>query len=408
MIPFSDTPTSIIQRHLSQAFHSLSEANTGGELRVVATRLRRYFVRSEPRERAMAYIQGLLSDVPRKSGWQLAEQAGEGRPDGMQRLLSSSVWSADDLRDELQAYVIEALGERDGVLVVDESGFLKQGVHSAGVKRQYSGTAGRVANCQIGVFVTYASRSSHALLDRALYLPREWTDDRTRCRQAGIPDDVRFATKPELARVMIERAIAHRVPFGWVTGDTIYGGDRNLRLWLEEHHVPFVVAVAKDESLWCAHRQRRADELAKTIPEDGWQRLSCGDGAKGPRLYDWALVPLPRYMQPANVLHALLVRRSLHDGELAYYVVYAPADTTLPILVNVAGQRWKVEECFELAKDEVGLDQYEVRHWTGWYRHITLAMWALAFLTVTRAQALQLQAQKKAAAPLGHAAAVGL
>lgn len=380
----------------------------GGELRVVATRLRGYFMRSEPRQRAIAYIQGLLSDVPRKNGWQLAEQAGEDRPDGMQRLLSGSVWSADALRDELQTYAMEALGEHDGVLVVDESGFLKQGMHSAGVKRQYSGTAGRVANCQIGVFLTYASRGGHVLLDRALYLPREWTDDRVRCRQAGIPDEVGFATKPELARVMIERAMAHGVPFAWVTGDTIYGGDRNLRLWLEEHRVPFVLAVAKDEPLWCAHRQRRADELATTISEDGWQRLSCGDGAKGPRLYDWALVPLPRFMQPANILHALLVRRSPTDGELAYYVVFAPADTTLQILVNVAGQRWKVEECFELAKDEVGLDQYEVRHWTGWYRHITLAMWALAFLTVTRAQAVQRQVQKKAAAPLGHAAAVGL
>jgi SRSO17 transposase len=380
----------------------------GGELRVVATRLSRHFARSEPRQRVMAYIRGLLSDVPRKNGWQLAEQAGEGRPDGMQRLLSTSVWSAEALRDELQVYLVEALGEANGVLVVDESGFLKQGVHSAGVKRQYSGTAGRVANCQIGVFVAYGTQSGHALLDRVLYVPREWTDNRERCREAGIPDDVGFATKPALARVMIERAVAHHVPFAWVTGDTIYGGDRNLRLWLEEQCLPFVLAVPKDEPLWCEFRQVRADELARTISENGWQRLSCGDGAKGPRLYDWALVPLPRVMQPAKILHALLVRRSLSDGELAYCVVFAPADTSLQTLVNVAGQRWKVEECFELAKDEVGLDQYEVRHWTGWYRHITLAMWALAFLTVTRAQAVHLQAQKKAAALVGHAAAVGV
>lgn len=380
----------------------------GGELRVVATRLSRHFVRSEPRQRAVAYIQGLLSDVPRKNGWQVAEQAGEKRPDGMQRLLSSAVWSAEALRDELQAYLVEGLGEADGVLVVDESGFLKQGGHSAGVKRQYSGTAGRVANCQIGVFLAYASRGGQALLDRALYLPREWTDDRKRCREAGIPDEVRFATKPEQARVMIERAMAGGVPFGWVTGDTIYGGDRNLRLWLEAQHLSFVLAVPKDEPLWREFRQHRADELAKAIPEDGWQRLSCGDGAKGPRLYDWALVLLPRVMQPTARLHALLVRRSLSDGTLAYYVVFAPVDTTLQALVNVAGQRWKVEECFELAKDEVGLDQYEVRHWTGWYRHITLAMWALAFLTVTRAQAVQLQAQKKAPALVGNAAVVSL
>ena len=380
----------------------------GGELRVVATRLSRYFARSEPRQRAMAYIQGLLSDVPRKNGWQLAEQAEEGRPDGMQRLLSTSVWSADEVRDELQAYVVESLGEQDGVLVADESGFLKQGVHSAGVKRQYSGTAGRVANCQIGVFLAYGSSSGHALLDRALYLPRDWLENRERSRAAGIPEDVHFATKPELARTMIERAVAHGVPFGWVTGDTIYGGDRNLRLWLEAQHLPFVLAVPKDEPLWCAHTQIRADELANALAEDEWQCLSCGDGAKGPRLYDWARVPLPRYLQPANILHAWLVRRSLTDGELAYYVVFAPADTSLQTLVHVAGQRWKVEECFELAKNEVGLDQYEVGQWTGWYRHMTLAMWALAFLTVTRAQALQLQAQKKAPALVGPTTAVGV
>jgi SRSO17 transposase len=380
----------------------------GGELRVVATRLGQYFARSEPRQRVMAYIQGLLSDIPRKNGWQLAEQAGETRPDGMQRLLSTSVWDADELRNELQAYLVEALGEGDGVLVIDETGFLKQGKHSAGVKRQYSGTAGRVANCQVGVFLAYAGRDGQGLLDRELYLPREWTDDRQRCRAAGIPDDVRFATKPELAQQMIERAVRHGVPFGWVTGDTIYGGDRKLRLWLEDQQLPFVLAIAKDEPLWCGFRQVRADELVKTLPEQAWQRLSCGDGAKGPRLYDWGLVPLPRLMQSAEICHALLVRRSLSDGELAYYIVFAPADTSLQTLVQVAGQRWKVEECFELAKDQVGLDQYEVRHWAGWYRHITLAMWALAFLAVTRAQTIQLEAQKKAAAPLGDAATVGL
>jgi SRSO17 transposase len=201
----------------------------GGDLQVVATRLGQYFGRSEPRRRVMAYIQGLLSDVRRKNSWQLAEQAGEGRPDGMQRLLSSSVWSADALRDELQTDMVEALGEGDGVLVIDETGFLKQGRHSAGVKRQYRGTAGRVANCQIGVFLAYAGRNGQTLLDRALYLPRAWTDDRQRCRPAGVPDEVRFATKPEPAQEMIERAVAHGVPFGWVTGDTIDGGDRKLR-----------------------------------------------------------------------------------------------------------------------------------------------------------------------------------
>jgi SRSO17 transposase len=366
----------------------------GGELQVAATRLGQYLGGSEPRRRVKAYIQGLLSDVRRKNGWQLAEQAGESRPDGMQRLLRTSVWSADALRDELQEYIVEALGEANGVLVIDETGFLKQGKHAAGVKRQYSGTAGRVANCPIGVFLAYAGRNGQALLDGELYLPREWTEDRQRGQAAGIPAALQFATKPEQAQAMIERAVGHGVLFGWVTGDTIYGGDRKLRLWLEEQQLPFVLAIPKDEPLWSGFRQVRADELVKTLPEQAWQGLSCGDGAKGPRLDDWGLVPLPRRMQAADIRHTLLVHRSLSDGELAYYVVFAPADTSLPTLVLVAGQRWKVEECFELAKDQVGLDQYEVRQWTGWYRHITLAMWALAFLAVTRAQTVQLEAQK--------------
>jgi SRSO17 transposase len=367
----------------------------GGELRVLQARLGPYFGRQEARERAIRYLKGLLSDVPRKNGWQLAEQAGEATPDGMQRLLSTAVWDAEAVRDELGAYVVENLGDAEASLVVDETGFPKQGKHSAGVKRQYSGTLGKVANCQIGVFLTYASSRGHALLDRELYLPQDWTDDRARCQEAGIPETVPFATKPELARRMIERAMQHGVPFAWISGDTVYGGDPAFRQWLEDQQVSFVLAVAKDDRLWDGARQVRADELAAALPPTAWQRLSCGQGAKGPRLYDWALRVLPRGDQPATRFHALLVRRSLSDGELTYYAVYAPAATPLQTLVNVAGQRWTVEECFELGKDEVGLDQYEVRHWIGWYRHTTLAMWALAYLTVTRCQAAQLTLQKK-------------
>ena len=359
----------------------------GGELRVIHNRLRPYFVRSEARDRAIGYIQGLLSEVKRKNGWQLAEQAGENSPDGMQRLLNSAVWNADAVRDELDEYIVDNLADAEGVLVMDETGFLKQGQHSAGVKRQYSGTAGRIANCQIGVFLAYASQSGHVLLDRELYLPKEWIDDPVRREDAKIPAEMRFATKPVLAKHMIQRAVSHHVPFKWITGDSIYGGDRSLRVWLEEQRYYFVLAVSKADAVWSDFRQQRVDERAAALPPQAWQRLSCGDGAKGPREYEWALLVLHRFMQDADILHALLVRRSLTDGELTYFVVFAPADTSLQTLVNVAGQRWKVEECFELAKDEVGLDQYEVRHWTAWYRHITLAMWALAYLTVTRSQA---------------------
>ena len=369
----------------------------GGELRVIQARIGKYFERQEARDRVIRYVKGLLSDVPRKNGWQLAEQAGEATPDGMQRLLSTAVWDVEAVRDELSSYIVENLGDTDASLVVDETGFPKQGKHSAGVKRQYSGTLGKVANCQIGVFLTYASRHGHALLDRELYLPQDWADDRARCQEAGIPESVTFATKPELARRMIERAMQHGVPFAWVSGDTVYGGDPAFRQWLEDRQVSFVLAVAKDDRLWDGDRPVRADELAANLPSDAWQRLSCGQGAKGPRLYDWALGLLPRVGQARTRFHALLVRRRLSDGELAYFVVYAPIDTALQMLVNVAGRRWTVEEGFELGKDEVGLDHYEVRHWIGWYRHITLAMWALAYLTVTQSQVTQTTRQKKRA-----------
>jgi SRSO17 transposase len=367
------------------------------ELNIVGTRIGARFERAEPRQRALAYLQGLMSDIPRKNGWQLAEYAGEKTPDGMQRLLSTADWDVAGVRDDLRDYVEEEIGTPEGILVIDETGFLKKGTHSVGVKRQYSGTAGRVENCQIGVFLSYASEKGQALIDREIYLPEEWAADTARRTRAKVPATVEFATKPELARQMLERAFAADIPCAWVTGDSIYGGDRRLRLWLEEQRRWFVMGIAKNEPVWCEFEQKRADEWAATIPDDAWQRLSCGDGAKGPREYDWALLPLPRWGQSADMLHALLVRRSLTDGELAYFVVFAPADTPFQTLVTVAGMRWTIEECFETGKDEVGLDEYEVRHWTGWYRHITLSMWALAFLTVTRHQAAQTESAKKTA-----------
>jgi SRSO17 transposase len=353
------------------------------------------FARSEPRERAIAHMRGLMSEIPRKNGWQLAEQAGEMTPDGMQRLLNAATWDEEGVRDDLRDYVVEELGTPDAILVVDETGFLKKGRHSVGVKRQYSGTAGRVENCQIGVFLGYASEKGHALIDRELYLPQEWASDMTRRQEARVPETIEFNTKPELARQMLERAFASNIPCNWVTGDSIYGGDRGLRLWLEEQNRWFVLAIGKDEPLWSGYEQKRADEWITHLSAEAWQRLSCGDGAKGPRIYDWALLPLPRWGQDADILHALLARRSLGDGELTYFVVFAPADTSLQSLVRVAGQRWTIEECFEVGKDEVGLDEYEVRHWTAWYRHITLSMLALAFLTVSRSRVVEAERSKK-------------
>jgi SRSO17 transposase len=365
------------------------------DLERLGERIGTRFTRAEPRQRVVAYLKGLMSDIPRKNGWQLAEFAGEATPDGMQRLLSTAEWNVDGVRDDLRSYVVEAIGTPTSVLVVDESGFLKKGAHSVGVKRQYSGTAGRIENCQIGVFLGYTSEHGYALIDRELYLPQEWTADAARRAVAKVPEAIEFATKAELARRMLERAFAAGVSCAWVTGDSIYGGDRRLRRWLEEHAHWFVLGIAKNEALWGGFKQQRADVWATLIPDDAWHRISCGDGTKGPRLYDWALLRLPRWGQSPDIEHGLLVRRSLDDGELAYYVVFAPAGTPLQTLVMVAGQRWTIEECFELSKSEVGLDEYEVRHWPGWYRHITLSMLALAFLTVTRRRAVETENEKK-------------
>jgi SRSO17 transposase len=272
--------------------------------------------------------------------------------------------------------------------VIDETGFLKKGNKSAGVARQYSGTAGRVENCQIGVFLAYASARGHALIDRELYLPKEWAEDEERRAAAKIPPAVSFATKPQLALRMIARAIAAGVPFSWALGDEVYGSDRRLRLFLEAHERPFVLAVRSNEKVWAVlgghFGQHTTADLTAALPATAWQCLSAGPGAKGERLYDWARVPLVRTQAPLWE-HWLLIRRSRSTPDkCAYYVVFAPAETTLATLARVAGQRWTIEECFEAGKQEVGLGDYEIRSWQGWYRHITLAMLALAFLAALR------------------------
>jgi SRSO17 transposase len=355
------------------------------ELNAVQERLGTLFVRPEPRQQAGLYLEGLLSSTERKNGWQLAEQIGDARPWRTQRVLSHVLWDQDAARDLCRDHVVEHLGAPGGVLIVDETGFLKKGVHSAGVARQYSGTAGRIENAQIGVFLAYASSKGHALIDRELYLPRkEWCENNARRAEAAIPDEVAFATKPALARQMIDRALTAGVPCAWVLGDEIYGSDRRLRLDLEQREQPFVFAIRSNEKLWSVLKDRlgqhSASTLAKALPASAWQRLSAGAGTKGERIYDWARLRLTR-LQVAPWEHWLLVRRSHKDPkDLAYYVVFGPQDTTLATLARVAGMRWAVEECFEMAKQEVGLADYEVRSWHGWYRHITLAMLALAFL----------------------------
>lgn len=354
-------------------------------------RLAGRFGRPESQQRALAYLKGLLSPVERKNGWQLAEHAGEPTPDGMQRLLATYQWDADLVRDDLRPYVLEHLADSQAVLVLDETGFLKKGTKSVGVQRQYTGTAGRIENCQIGVFLAYTSPQGRTFIDRELYLPQRWAEDRDRRREAGVPEEVVFATKPQLAQRMLDRVLAAGIRVPWVTADEVYGSDPALRHWLEEQRQPFVLAVRANERVWLSSgarlRQVTAAQVAAMMRRGDWQRLSAGEGAKGPRLYDWALQPLVGPID-SGWSRWLLVRRRLgKPTELAYYVVFAPGLTPLAEMVRVAGSRWAIEESLETAKGEVGLDHYEVRRWTGWYRHITLALLAHAYLTVTRAHA---------------------
>ena len=347
------------------------------------------FARSEPRVHALAYVQGLLSGEERKNSWTLSERAGDATPDGMQRLLSTADWDSDLVRDDLRSYVVAHLGDPGGVLVLDETGFLKKGTRSAGVARQYSGTAGRIENCQIGVFLTYATTAGRTFLDRELYVPRAWIDDRERCAAAGIGPEVEFRTKPELAMAMLRRAHDGGVPAGWVSADEVYGQHYQLRATCEELGYNYVLAVAVKQHVIAGPdrfegQEFRADDLIAALPAQSWQRRSAGKGSKGERVYDWARVRVhgPEYPDSA---YWLMARRNLTDPtDLAYYLCHAPARTSLSDLVRVAGIRWTIEETFQTAKGQTGLDHYQVRQYTGWYRHITLSMLAHAYLTITR------------------------
>ncbi len=363
----------------------------GREIEALTARLRARFRRGAGHRHAGEYVRGLLGSVERKNGWQLAEHAGHRHPRTIQRVLDRSAWDADAVRDDLRERVIEELGDEDGVLVVDETGFVKKGAKSCGVARQYSGTAGRIENCQIGVFLGYASARGRAGVDRALYLPRAWADDSERRTEAGVPEAVAFRTKPQLALAMIERALDAGVPTRWVVGDSVYGSDGKLRRALEARDQAYALAVKSSEmpTTWPPYAppgQVTVAAVRESLAPEAWQRLSCGEGAQGERLYDWAHVPVRPALRDGWV-HAVVIRRDLTDpDEVSYYLVYAPPDTPLVEIVRAIGARWTIEDVFKLAKRQVGLDQYEVRSWTGWHRHATLALLALAALVLGAAK----------------------
>jgi SRSO17 transposase len=361
------------------------------ELGQLLDHLGRHCARSETRTHLRAYLTGLLSPIERKNGWQLAEYAGDATPYGIQHLLDRAKWDADAVRDDLQGYVRAQLGDPASILVIDETSFLKKGTHSAGVGIQYSGVTGKLETCQVGVFLAYISPLGQTLYDRALYLPRDWTADPERRAAAAIPADVRFATKPQLAKDLVLRALASGLPVAWVTGDEVYGNDYHLRVALEEREQPYALTVSAKEALWVGFRQRRARDLVAGEAASAWERISCGDGSKGPRLYDWLRIPI-NHPYEERWQRWLVARRGLRHPEdprsIAYFVVFAPAATSLATQAQVIGERWGIECAFEASKGAVGLDQYQVRSWHGWYRHITLAMWAHAFLSVTRASTL--------------------
>jgi SRSO17 transposase len=372
------------------------------ELEAVGERLSVHFTRSEARQRAQDYLRGLLSGAERKNSWQLAEVAGNSTPYGIQHLLGRANWDAHAVRDDLRGYVLEGLAGEESSLIVDETGFIKKGDKSVGVKRQYTGTVGKRENCQVGVFLAYASERGQAFIDRELYLPEEWVEDKERREQAGVPEEVRMRTKPELAKAMLQRALDAGVKAEWVVADCVYGDSRRLGMFLEEREQPYVLALSGKAHVRAGFYQHRVGTVLESLrqgellPEEGFRRISAGEGSKGPRLYDWLRLPLNPSLQE-GFQRWLLVRRSIEDPEeISAYTVFAPDGATLEALAKAAGSRWRVEIGFEEAKGEVGLAHYEVRSWDGWYRHITLALFAQAFLTSIRAEGVDIEASQKA------------
>lgn len=364
------------------AAHRVDPGLWWDEFGALMDRIAPRFARYEPARRAGALMLGLLSGLDRKNCWTIAEHRGDVSPDGLQHLLSRAKWEADEVRDDLRSYVVEAFGDPGGILVVDETGDLKKGKATVGVQRQYTGTAGRIENAQVAVYLTYTAPAGHALMDRALYVPKVWIEDQDRRKEAGIPEEVEFATKPALAQRMILAALDAGVPASFVAGDEVYGADPTLRAALEKRGVGYVLAVASNHPVPSPSGARRADELTAGLPNGSWQQMSAGAGTKGPRMYSWALVAITSD-DPGH--RWLLVRRNDTTGEIAYYRCYSPNPVRLATLVRVAGQRWTIEESFQTAKGQAGLDEHQVRKWCSWYRWSTLSMLAMAFLAVTTA-----------------------
>jgi len=352
--------------------HSVEAVDWATEADRLLGRMAGRFARVETRRRVRSFLFGLLADLPRKNCWSIAEHAGDGDPHGMQHLLARASWDTDGVRDDLRDYVVGALGDTDGILVVDETGDLKKGVHTVGVQRQYTGTAGRIENAQVAVYLAYAGRRGHAMIDRELYLPQSWAQDTPRCERAGVPGDVAFATKPALAAGMLSRALRAQVPARWVTADEVYGADPALRTELETNRLGYVLAIGCDRRIQTDAGPIRADQLAAGLPRRAWHRLSAGPGAKGQRLHDWAWIDHTDRDRRADPLDTqqwwLLIRRHRDTGELAFYRCYSPEPVPLRELVRVAGSRWSVEEAFQAGKGLAGLDEHQVRRWTSWRR----------------------------------------
>ncbi len=369
------------------------------------------FERSESREQAKKYLRGLLAQADRKNSWQVAEVVGDAIPDRMQRLLYRVPWDADAARDRLQQFVSETFGDEEGIGVVDETSFRKYGTHSVGVARQYLGAVGKLENGQVATVLSYAAKGAHVFLDRRLYLPEEWAWNRQRRAEARVPEEVRFETKPEQAIAMLVHAWERGVPMRWVTGDEVYGDSPRLRETIQAHGRFYVLAVSANTRVWTerpeveepqeqtggrprlalrvaseAPKARMVSEVVASLPSQAWKRMAVMQGEKGPIAYDWART---RVVESRDRLPGpdvwLLARRSLTDPkQLAYYLAYVPPRTSFETKVRIASSRYTVEQCIEEAKGETGLDEYEVRFWHSWYRHITLSMMAHAWLASIR------------------------